>query len=301
MIDSAHADAFWDEHCAHACDRLVRIALAEDLGTAGDLTTLAVAQARGLEFRSDARIVAREPAIVCGIHAARSVCGKVGAAFEASCRDGAAIRAGDSVARVHGPPGAVLAAERTLLNLIGLLSGTATLTRSFVSAVVGTRAAIMDTRKTIPGMRALQKHAVLCGGGMPHRMGLHDAFLAKDNHLAGLDPGGIGALVRRCAAPARVRGARFVECEVDSLAQLDALLKLEEGVLDIVLLDNFPHDALAEAVARRDRIAPWLKLEASGGITLDTVAGVARAGVDRISVGALTHSVRSIDFGLDAP
>ena len=300
MIDPALADAFWDQHCTHACEQLVRIALAEDLGVAGDITTLAVAQARGLEFRSDARIVAREPAIVCGIHAVRAVCGNLGAAFEASCQDGAAVRAGESVARVHGPPGAVLAAERTLLNVIGLLSGTATLTRAFVSAAAGTRAAIMDTRKTIPGMRALQKHAVLCGGGTPHRMGLHDAFLAKDNHLAGLDPAGIAALVRRCAAPARARGARFVECEVDSLAQLDALLHLEKGLLDVALLDNFPCDALAEAVTRRDGIAPWLKLEASGGITLDTVAGVARAGVDRISVGALTHSVRSIDFGLDA-
>lgn len=300
MTDPARADAFWDEHCAHACDQLVRVALAEDLASAGDITTLTVAQARGLEFRCDARIAAREPGIVCGIHAARSVCSKVGAAFEASCHDGSAIRAGDSVARVHGPPGAVLAAERTLLNMIGLLSGTATLTRTFMDAVAGTRAAIMDTRKTLPGMRALQKHAVLCGGGTPHRMGLHDAFLAKDNHLAGLDPGGIAALVRQCAAPARARGARFVECEVDSLEQLDALLQLEGGILDIALLDNFPCDALAEAVVRRDRLAPHLKLEASGGITLATVADVARTGVDRISVGALTHSVRSLDFGLDA-
>ena len=300
MIDPAHADAFWDAHCARACDQLVRLALAEDLGDAGDITTLTVAQARGLEFRPDTRIVAREAGTACGIHAARAVCAKVGASFEAACADGTAVGVGDHVARVHGPPGAVLAAERTILNLMGLLSGTATLTRAFADRVQGTRAAIMDTRKTLPGMRALQKHAVLCGGGVPHRMGLHDAFLAKDNHLAGLDPAGIAAMVRQCSAPARARGAHFVECEVDSIEQLDALLALEAGVLDVALLDNFSCDAMREAVARRDWRAPHLKLEASGGITLSAVADVARTGVDRISVGALTHSMRSLDFGLDA-
>ena len=300
MTDAALADAFWNEHCARACDALVRHALAEDLGSAGDITTATVAQARGVEFRTDARIAVREAGTLAGMRAAQAVCSAVGASLEPMRSDGAALRAGDIVARVHGPPGAALAAERTLLNLVGLLSGTATLTRAFAERVAGTRAAIMDTRKTLPGMRALQKHAVLCGGGTPHRMGLHDAFLAKDNHLAGLDPAGIASLVRQCAAPARARGARFVECEVDSLEQLDALLALEEGILDIALLDNFTCDALAEAVARRNRLAPHLKLEASGGITLATVADVARTGVDRISVGALTHSVRSIDFGLDA-
>jgi nicotinate-nucleotide pyrophosphorylase (carboxylating) len=300
--DSAgmRASAFWDAHCAGPAEALVRAALAEDLGEAGDITTATVAQARGIEFRPDTRIVARERGIVCGIRAAQVVCVQLGAALEPACVDGEAVRPGAAVARVHGPPGAVLAAERTLLNVIGLLSGTATLAGAFVQRVQGTRAAIMDTRKTLPGMRALQKYAVLCGGGVPHRMGLHDAFLAKDNHLSGLDPAGIAALVRQCAGPARSRGAQFVECEVDSLDQLDALLALEPGLLDVVLLDNFTCDALQESVARRDRIAPHVKLEASGGITLETVAGVARTGVDRISVGALTHSVRSIDFGLDA-
>lgn len=293
-------DDFWRLHCAGVCDALVRAALQEDLGSTGDITTATVAQVRGIEFRSDARIVAREPGVVCGVRAAQAVCSQLGAAFEPGCADGDAIRAGSSVARVHGPPGAVLAAERTLLNILGLLSGTATLTRMHADRVAGTRACVMDTRKTVPGMRALQKHAVLCGGGVPHRMGLHDAFLAKDNHLAGLDPAGIAALVRACSAPARARGAHFIECEVDSLEQLDALLRLERGILDIALLDNFGTDALREAVARRDRVAPHLALEASGGITLDTVSDVARTGVDRISVGALTHSVRSLDFGLDA-
>ena len=300
MTHAAHVDAFWSEHCAQACDELVRRALAEDLGTSGDVTTAVVADARGMEFRPDAQVVAREPGILCGIRAAHAVCAQRGASFEPARADGSVLRDGDAVARVHGPPGAVLAAERTLLNLLGLLSGTATLTRAFADAVAGTRAAVMDTRKTIPGLRAMQKYAVLCGGGVPHRMGLHDAFLAKDNHLAGLDPGGIAALVRRCSGPARARGARFVECEVDSLEQLDALLAIEPGLLDVVLLDNFACDDLREAVARRDRRAPRLLLEASGGITLTSIAEVARTGVDRISVGALTHSVRSLDFGLDA-
>jgi len=299
--DLAGARAFWDAHCEAACASVVRSALAEDLGEGGDITTATVAQVRGIEFRTDARIVAREACTVCGIRAAEFACTQLGASFEAACSDGAAIREGTTVARVRGAPGAALAAERTLLNILGLLSGTATLTRAFVERVAGTRASVMDTRKTVPGMRALQKYAVLCGGGTPHRMGLHDAFLAKDNHLAGLDPSGIASLVLQCAAPARACGARFVECEVDSMEQLDALLSLEEGILDIALLDNFTCDALREAVARRDRRAPHLKLEASGGITLATVADVARTGVDRISVGALTHSVRSVDFGLDTP
>lgn len=300
MTDPSHAGTFWDQHCARACASLVSAALEEDLGSAGDITTATVAQARGIEFRPDARIVARERGILCGMRAAQVVCGRLGAALDAWCADGAPVRAGEAAGRVHGPAASVLAAERTLLNIIGLLSGTATLTQAYRDAAAGTRAAIMDTRKTLPGMRALQKYAVLCGGGTPHRMGLHDAFLAKDNHLAGLDPAGIAALVRQCAAPARARGALFVECEVDSLEQLDALLALEPGLLDVALLDNFPCDALREAVARRDRLAPHLRLEASGGISLETVADVARTGVDRISVGALTHSVRSLDFGLDA-
>ena len=232
MTHAAHVDAFWSEHCAQACDELVRRALAEDLGTSGDVTTAVVADARGMEFRADAQVVAREPGILCGIRAAHAVCAQRGASFEPARADGSVLRDGDAVARVHGPPGAVLAAERTLLNLLGLLSGTATLTRAFADAVAGTRAAVMDTRKTIPGLRAMQKYAVLCGGGVPHRMGLHDAFLAKDNHLAGLDPGGIAALVRRCSGPARARGARFVECEVDSLEQLRG------GVLDAVVMDD---------------------------------------------------------------
>lgn len=292
--------AFWGSHCEGACAALVRSALAEDLGDAGDITTAVVAQARGMEFRSDAHVVAREDGVLCGIRAAAEVCRQCGATLEPMRHDGDRVAEGDRVARVSGPPGAVLSAERTILNIMGILSGTATLTRAFVDRVAGTRALVMDTRKTVPGMRALQKYAVMSGGGTPHRMGLHDAFLAKDNHLAGLDPAGIAVLIGSCAKAARARGAAFVECEVDSLEQLDALLALEPGTLDIVLLDNFSAVQLAEAVARRDRVAPPVRLEASGGITLDSVAEVARSGVDRISVGALTHSMRAIDFGLDA-
>ncbi|MBU6210405.1 MAG: nicotinate-nucleotide diphosphorylase (carboxylating), partial [Planctomycetes bacterium] len=150
------------------------------------------------------------------------------------------------------------------------------------------------------GLRRLQKFAVSCGGGTPHRMGLHDAVLVKDNHLAGLDPAGIADLARRLAPEARAAGAAFIEFEVDGLDQLDALLALPEGTIDMVLLDNFDPPLLREAVTRRNARAPGLLLEASGGVRLETVAAIAATGVDRISVGALTHSVRSLDLGLDA-
>jgi nicotinate-nucleotide pyrophosphorylase (carboxylating) len=166
--------------------------------------------------------------------------------------------------------------------------------------VAGTRACICDTRKTLPGLRRLQKFAVGCGGGTPHRMGLHDAVLVKDNHLAGLDPAGIADLARRLSPEARAADAAFIEVEVDGLDQLDALLDLPALTIDMVLLDNFDPAMLREAVARRDARAPGLLLEASGGVRLDIVATIAATGVDRISVGALTHSVRSLDLGLDA-
>lgn len=295
-------DAFWRAHCAAPCAAVVRAALAEDLGASGDITSALAMEARGRHAASmSLRLVPREDGVVAGMHAAAEACAQLGASWSPAASDGSPARRGVPIAEVSGPAAAALSAERTLLNLVGILSGTATLTAAFVEAVRGTRARICDTRKTIPGLRALQKHAVLAGGGLPHRMGLHDAFLAKDNHLAGLSPAEAAALVRQCSGPARARGAAFVMCEADSLAQVDALLALEPGILDIILLDNFPLDAMAEAVRRRDRAAAGVQLEASGGITLGTAAGVARTGVDRISVGALTHSARSLDVGLDAP
>jgi nicotinate-nucleotide pyrophosphorylase (carboxylating) len=209
-------------------------------------------------------------------------------------RDGDAFEAGAVLVAVEGDARALLAAERTALNLLGRLCGIATLTRAYVQAVAGTSARIADTRKTTPGLRALEKHAVLCGGGMNHRFGLDDAILIKDNHVAVC--GGVGEAVRR--ARASVGHLMKVEVEVDGLDQLDEAL---EAGPDVVMLDNFTPPLLREAV-QRARTSPFGKpvLEASGGVNLDTVAGIAATGVDVISVGALTHSAPALDVGLDA-
>jgi nicotinate-nucleotide pyrophosphorylase (carboxylating) len=213
------------------------------------------------------------------------------------------------VARVEGSVRGILAAERLLLNLLTRLSGIATLTRRYVDAVAGTQARIYDTRKTTPGWRRLEKYAVRTGGGRNHRSGLYDAILIKDNHLAfgrqktsgaaGFSPAEAVDRARRWIArhaPVPVRSRMIVEVEVDSLAQLDEVLPAGP---DLVLLDNMDPKQLREAVARRNAIAPQIELEASGGITLDTVGPVAQSGVDRISVGALTHSPEALDYGLD--
>lgn len=291
----------WTEACEREAQRVVHASLSEDLGERGDLTSTLVMRSRGKDAGTmRAALVAREAGILAGIRAGAIVATAVGAAWEPNMADGSELLPGSVVGIIHGPAAGVLAGERTLLNLLGVLCGTATATRRFVDLVAGTRACICDTRKTLPGLRRLQKFAVSCGGGTPHRMGLHDAVLVKDNHLAGLDPSGIADLARRLAPEARAAGAAFIEFEVDGLDQLDAVLALPAGTIDIVLLDNFAAPALRDAVARRDARAPGLLLEASGGVRLDTVAAIAATGVDRISVGALTHSVRSLDLGLDA-
>jgi nicotinate-nucleotide pyrophosphorylase (carboxylating) len=291
----------WTEACEREARRVVQASLAEDLGERGDLTSSLVLRARGaVAQRMRAAVVAREPGVLAGVRTAGIVAEAVGAAWEPVLTDGSSLAAGAVVGQLEGPAAAVLAGERTLLNLLGVLCGTGTITRRFVDAVVGTGACICDTRKTLPGLRRLQKFAVACGGGTPHRMGLHDAVLVKDNHLAGLDPAGIAVLIARLAPDARAAEASFIEVEVDGLDQLDALLALPAGTIDIVLLDNFDPGMLREAVARRSVRAPGLLLEASGGVRFDTVAAIAATGVDRISVGALTHSVRSLDLGLDA-
>ena len=205
-----------------------------------------------------------------------------------------------NLATLEGPFASILAHERTVLNFLTLLSGNATLAARFVDAVRGTRAAICDTRKTVPGLRTLQKYATRCGGATLHRIGLFDAVLLKDNHLGAFAAGTLAERVRQAARSARAAGpVAFVECEVDSLAQLDELLALEQGVLDMVLLDNMGPATLAEAVRRRDARAPHVQLEASGGVRLDTVRAIAESGVDRISVGAITHSAPALDLGLD--
>jgi nicotinate-nucleotide pyrophosphorylase (carboxylating) len=274
---------------------LIALALAEDLGLAGDLTAQATIPA---EARGAARFVARASGVVAGLPvvallAARS---EVAEGWQPIVRDGDRVERGTALARIAGSMRALLALERTALNFLQRLSGVATQAARFVAEVSGTRAVILDTRKTTPGWRLLEKYAVRCGGGRNHRTGLFDAVLIKDNHLAWLasadDPIGRALAAARAVAPP----GTVVEVEVDTLEQLDRAL---ECAPDIILVDNLGPAALAEAVRRRDARAPGVLLEASGGVTLATVAALARTGVDRISVGALTHSAPALDIGLD--
>jgi len=214
-------------------------------------------------------------------------------------QDGAGIEPGQSVATLTGPLRTVLSIERVALNTICHLSGIATLTSQYAQHCQGTRASIYDTRKTLPGLRGLQKYAVACGGGKTHRMGLYDAVLIKDNHLAHLEISDYGDALKIAIERARAINPKisFAMVEVDTHKQLQATLPIP-GV-DLILLDNMPPDILAKAVAMRDSIAPQVELEASGGITLETVEAIAQTDVDRISVGALTHSAPNLDLGLD--
>ena len=273
---------------------VVRLALAEDLGRAGDVTAAACIPA---EAGMKAAFTARKPGVLAGIDAVRLAVVAMDAAARVDLRhrDGEAFEAGTVLAVVEANARAFLSAERTALNLLGRLSGVATLTRAYVEAVAGTGARIADTRKTTPGLRALEKHAVACGGGINHRFGLDDAILIKDNHVAVC--GGVGQAVRRARAFAP--HLMKVEVEVDGLDQLDQVLALlPDGVgPDVVMLDNFSLGDLREAVRRVDG---RLTLEASGGVDLTTVRAIAETGIDVISVGALTHSAPNLDIGLDA-
>ena len=270
-------------------DPVVRRALAEDLGRAGDVTAQACIP-EGARMR--AVFAARKPGVLAGIDCVRLAVLAMDpdASVDLKLRDGEAFEAGAVLAEVEADARAFLAAERTALNLLGRLCGIATLTQAYVAAVAGTKARIADTRKTTPGLRALEKHAVLCGGGVNHRFGLDDAILIKDNHVAVC--GGVGEAVRR--ARASVGHLMKVEVEVDGLDQLDEALAAGP---DVVMLDNFTLPMLREAVART---AGRITLEASGGVNLETVRGIAETGVDVISVGALTHSAPALDVGLDA-
>ncbi|MBY0227888.1 MAG: carboxylating nicotinate-nucleotide diphosphorylase [Gemmataceae bacterium] len=279
-----------------ACRALLRLALQEDLGTAGDLTSLAVVPA---SMQGAAAFVARSPGVLAGLEAARLTFAAVDAsvAFETRLEDGAKLSKGSGIATVRGPMRSILTAERTALNFLQRLSGVATQTARYAEMVAGLPVKLLDTRKTTPGWRLLEKHAVRMGGGANHRMGLHDGILVKDNHLAGL-----GVADRRSQIEEAVRRSRAafpgvpVEVEVDTLEQLDAALAMRP---EIVLLDNMGPDLLREAVRRRDAASPAVKLEASGGVTLDTLRAIAETGVDRVSVGALTHSAVALDIGLD--
>lgn len=272
---------------------VVRMALAEDLGRAGDLTGQACIP-EGARMR--AVFAARRPGVLAGVDCVRLALLAMDpdATVEVKLRDGEAFAAGAVLVEAGADARAFLAAERTALNLLGRLCGVATLTRAYVDAVEGTGARIADTRKTTPGLRALEKHAVACGGGVNHRFGLDDAILIKDNHVAVC--GGVGEAIRRARAMAGhlVR----VEIEVDGLEQLDEALAERP---DVVMLDNFSLEMLREAVGRVKASSFGRPvLEASGGVSLETVRAIAETGVDVISVGALTHSAPSLDIGLDA-
>ena len=264
---------------------LIDRALAEDLGD-GDLTTRAIVPAGA---RARAGIRQKEPGVLAGLDVAREVFERVdpGVSFAVVATEGEWREEGP-VAELEGDAAGILAAERTALNLLGRLSGTATLTGRYVAAVAGTGVTILDTRKTTPGMRELEKEAVVTGGGASHRAGLFDALLVKENHARLV--GGVGEAARR--AVARAPEGATVEVEVETLAQLEEVL--DAGVTR-VLLDNMPLGELRLAVGRARGRA---KLEASGGITLDTVRAVAETGVEFISVGALTHSAPALDLSL---
>jgi nicotinate-nucleotide pyrophosphorylase (carboxylating) len=335
----------WNDACRDACRELVRAAMREDLGggdLSADITTAALVPP---DVPGRAVIAARKPGVIAGLPCVEIALHEYDQrlAWEALAKDGASVVAGQTVGRVIGPARSLLTAERTLLNILGRLSGVATLTRRYVDATQGTKARIYDTRKTTPGWRLLEKYAVRLGGGHNHRLNLAEGILIKDNHLA------LGAQLDRrtdcqsvrqtCFTPAEaVRRARaylaeraaeqkgresisrqqdsaaaqnsggreidsrplpaapLIEVEVDRLDQLDEVLGAGP---DLVLLDNMTPEDMRRAVARRDQLAPTVELEASGSVDLGTVAAVARTGIDRISVGALTHSAAWFDVGLD--
>jgi nicotinate-nucleotide pyrophosphorylase (carboxylating) len=296
----------WNAVLEDDCRQLIRLATREDLDRWHDWTTVALVP---LDAPGRAAVVARQAGRICGLRAARLTLETMDyqAVWHAELDDGAAVAAGTRLATIEGRARTLLVAERTMLNFLGRLSGVATLAAQYVAAVAGTGARIYDTRKTTPGWRRLEKYAVRSGGGHNHRTGLFDAILIKDNHLAlGQQPTGghftpAEAVERarafcRDAAAGDPRASLLVEVEVDSLDQLDEVLPVGP---DIVLLDNMSLEQLSQAVRRRDALSVPVELEASGGVTLATVRQIAETGVDRISVGGLTHSAVSLDVALD--
>lgn len=297
----------WNDDCREACRRLVRLAIGEDLGREYDWTTLALVPASP----GAADLATRQAGVVAGLRCVGVVLDEYNQDMrvEFHKHDGDAVSPGDVVATIHGDSRHLLTSERVFLNMVCKLSGIASLTRRFVDAVAGTKARIYDTRKTTPGWRLLEKYAVRCGGGFNHRLSLADAFLIKDNHLAigrSIDAKlayAPGLAVRRAKEflagmdPLYRRDPeRIVEVEVDSLEQLRQVLPESP---EIVLLDNMSPATLIEAVAIRDDMNTAVELEASGGVSLETVAAIAATGVERISAGALTHQAVWLDFGLD--
>jgi len=271
--------------------RAVRAALAEDIGR-GDVTTLATVPRAAT---AQAAVRAREPLIVAGLEFATAAFHGLSATVKIKrlVRDGQRVKAGAALLRISGPARAILSAERVALNFVQRLSGIATLTAQFVAAVKGTRAQILDTRKTTPGWRRFEKYAVTCGGGHNHRLGLFDLVLIKDNHLAALRDAKTNAIVA-AVRRAREKFPRLkIEVEADTLKQAE---QAAAAGADIILLDNMGPTQLQRAVKL---VRGRAKTEASGGVNLTTVRTIARTGVDYISIGALTHSARAVDVGLD--
>ena len=270
-------------------DAAVTRALAEDLGRAGDITSIATVPA---DASARSAVVARRGGVIAGLPLVEAAFRKLAPTIDIAsfARDGAAVDAGGKLMTISGNARAILAAERTALNFLGHLSGIATATASFVVRIAHTKARVVCTRKTTPGLRALEKYAVRCGGGFNHRFGLDDAMLIKDNHVA--VAGGIAAVLKR--AKQNAGHLVKIEIEVDALDQLEEVL--EVGLADVALIDNFDLAAMRQAVAL---VAGRLVIEASGNITLDTAAAIAETGVDYLSSGALTHSVKNLDIGLD--
>lgn len=293
---SANPALEWGLREVDAAERLIRLALSEDLNTAGDLTTdLLVPKDRA----GSAVFIARSAGVMAGLPIIPLVLEAVAAgtvSVEMLAADGAAVVKGTPLARIRGSFRTILTAERTALNFLQRLSGVATQTRRFVDQLAGLPCVLLDTRKTTPGWRVLEKYAVRCGGGSNHRMGLYDGILIKDNHLAALadQPRPIASAIER--ARSYIGSALPIEVEVESLEQLEEALLARP---DVILLDNMDLETLRKAVARRNTVAPEVRLEASGGVRLDTIRAIAETGVDRISVGALTHSAVALDIALD--
>jgi len=284
---------------------ILRLAIREDLDRSVDLTTMAIVPTG---VRGSAALISRSAGVAAGIDLIDEMITELDAGIQWDQRvgDGESIGPGQVLSVLHGEARDLLTCERTILNVVCRMCGIASLTDQFVRAVEGTKARVYDTRKTTPGWRRLEKYAVRCGGGHNHRLGLYDGVLIKDNHLASraakdgelLDPGQAVALAKEFVASGAVRFEYppMIEVEIDRLSQLESALKAKPN---IVLLDNMTCAQLEECVAIRNRIAPEVELEASGGVRLSTIGAIARTGVERISVGALTHSAIVHDIGLD--
>ncbi len=293
----------WNPQLEDDCRQLVRLAVREDLDRQADWTTLSTVPEAA---EGAATMVARQTGVIAGLVTAPIVLDEmdIDAEWTAAVQDGASVNAGDPLAYLRGHARDLLTAERLLLNFIGHLSGIASLTATYVNAVQGTTARIYDTRKTTPGWRRLEKYAVHCGGGCNHRSGLYDAILIKDNHRQyyqqstdNSTPADLVTQARQFLNESQAADTNaLVEIEVDDLQQLTEVLSASP---DIVMLDNMSTDQLKAAVEQRNTVAPNTELEASGGVSLETVRAIAETGIERISVGALTHSAPNLDVALD--